>query len=202
MKTSVARVIIAIALCVLTLRLKAQDQDYVIPVYGDTIKCTINQPFMSDHGRYQAAGMKSSKKIRIEEIKEYYVAKNKKLYRAVFKSRTNVVYMEVLENGPISLYDEFFNRTSSVNGVMYSNSSDIWYVGKGSIIVTPIDDYGFSVSNLFAKRKKQRINEFTELIRDNKIVYDKFIADNTFDNTEIRNIIHLYNTGEPFQEKK
>lgn len=201
MKTSVAGVIIAIALSVLTLRLKAQDQDYVIPVYGDTVKCTITRPFMSDNGRYQAAGMRSSKKIRIEEIKEYYISKDKKLYRAVFKSRTNIVYMEVLENGDISLYEQF-NQGSYVNGSFYANSSSVWFIGKGSIIVTPINDYGVAVSNLFANRKKKRINEFAELIRDKKLVYDKFIADNTFNNTEIRNIIHLYNTGEPFQEKK
>jgi len=39
-----------------------------------------------------------------------------------------------------------------------------------------------------------------ELLMDNKDVYDKFITDDKFTPKQIRNIIHLYNTGKAYVE--
>ncbi|MGZ3872090.1 MAG: hypothetical protein ACXVJD_04195 [Mucilaginibacter sp.] len=206
MKTSITGVVIFITLSVLTLHLKAQDQDYVIPVYGDTLKCRITQPFMSKTGRYQASGMSSSKKIRIEDIREYYVDKDKTLYRAVPKSNnTSHAFMKVLENGKISLYEDVVQSPSS--GVApgfsmsVSSSTTTWYAGKGTT-VKEIKISDFSLGVLFHKSKKDRKNDFSQLIADNKDVYDKFNRDEKFDFNEIRNIVHLYNTGEPYVEKE
>ena len=40
-----------------------------------------------------------------------------------------------------------------------------------------------------------------DLLSDNKAVYDKFIADDKVSLKQIRNIIHLYNTGKPYEPK-
>jgi len=40
-----------------------------------------------------------------------------------------------------------------------------------------------------------------QLVIDNKEVYDKLIADDKLTLRQVRNIIHLYNTGQPFKEK-
>ena len=37
------------------------------------------------------------------------------------------------------------------------------------------------------------------MIKDNKEVYDKYLADDKFGFAQIRNLIHLYNTGRSFE---
>lgn len=70
---------------------KAQTEDYVITNKGDTIKCRIFSAFFSGHDMYKVEG--KSKKIKTDEIQEYYISHKNLRQRAVFdgdKKRQNI----------------------------------------------------------------------------------------------------------------
>ncbi|HAL82682.1 MAG TPA: hypothetical protein DCO83_10955 [Mucilaginibacter sp.] len=100
--------------------------------------------------------------------------------------------MTVVESGKINLYELITSTTSyGANGTMYSSSNTGWYVSKGT-------DTAILIKGTLLARQKRK-NEFADLLADNKTVYDKYMADDKFGFDEIRNLVHLYNTGEPYK---
>lgn len=173
--------------------LKAQTDDYVITTKGDTIKCRILTPFFVYNGstkKYKIDG--KSKKIKTDEIQEYYIARTDYRERAVIVNGKNKLeFLKVVENGIISLYEVVYNNTSP-NG--FSTSSVQWFIGKGSNKVTD-----FKSSTIYlGKSRKDRKSYFAELLKDKPQVYDKCMTDDKFSFDEIRNLVHLYNTGMPY----
>ena len=196
MKVFITNALIFITAITLTFNANAQS-DYVITVKGDTIYCKISSPIFGDL-KYQGAAMSESKGISFYEIKEYYIAKDKILNRAVYLPEHRLPqFMTVLESGKINLYEQTINYTqvsSAPGGMSYSTSSTEWFVGKGTDTVKGLKYDDLTLTPSF-KSKKSRKNDFAEMLKDNKTVYDKFNADDKFSGGEIRNLIHLYNSG-------
>jgi hypothetical protein len=121
------------------------------------------------------------------------VSKGKNLYHAVYiDSNKKPTFLPVLEKGKISLYYQVFETYSSRYG---TTSTVSWFAGKNSDHVETIKTTGL---NLSGKSRAERRLDFSKLLMDNKAVYDKFIADDKFGFDDVRNIVHLYNTGKPF----
>lgn len=170
--------------------------DYVITLKGDSIPCRIKIPLFGNP-RYEVAGINKANKIKPDEIKAYYIARKKTLWGSVFKNGKNErQFMTVIEKGKISLY-ELINNGSTYNGTTTTTTTTTtWYISKGSDIANEI-----KTSGLFSSKARQdRKKEFGEMLKDDTNVYDKFMKDDNFGFKEIRNLIHLYNTGEPYKK--
>jgi len=174
---------------------QAQDYpDYVITVKGDSIPCRITDPLIG-RGRYKDSTMPAAVRITADRIKEYYISDGKQLYRTVYINDDKIPeFLRVLENGTISLYQEIDKYYSSLYGPGPSTIEN-WLVGKNTDHVIYFKKSSFNFKG--AGRGKRKA-EFAALLADNKKVYDKFLADDDFSFNEIQNIVHLYNTGEPY----
>lgn len=64
---------------------------------------------------------------------------------------------------------------------------------KGDDIVQEIKTSDWFV---LGKSKKARKDVLAGMLYDNKEVYNKFVADDSFSFDQIRNLVHLYNTGQ------
>ncbi|TWJ04756.1 hypothetical protein JN11_00477 [Mucilaginibacter frigoritolerans] len=187
---------------------KAQ-HDYVITAGDDSLTCEINVRLLGVP-KYQAKGAKESKKIRPDEIKEYYIADQDALFKSVLDmsgagfNENPRLFMPVLEKGKICLYQMIYSTPGTSVGV---GLGPIAIGGGTSTIkyyVSKIDDWVSEVKTdgIFTSSSKLRIKNraFLNMIEDNKEVYNKCLADNDFSFKAIRNLIHLYNTGTPYKD--
>jgi hypothetical protein len=197
MKIYFTKIILFSALLLTASVLKAQDHDYVITLSGDTIKCKI----LFD-GRYKADGAAKSKRISFDEIKEFYTVKDDKRCRAVYlPGHKRPQFMAVVEKGKIDLYQETKNYAyKDIVGIVSSTTVTEWYIAKGTDTVKVLKNSDFLWGSVFLKSKKSRKNDLAEMLKDNKGVYNKFITDDKFSFDQIRNLVHSYNTGEPYKE--
>jgi hypothetical protein len=177
-------------LLVLALHLKAQNQDYVIITKGDKLLCKISFPLFSVDVRYKTNDMSEPETLDPYQINEYYVAEGKKTYRAVYEPESKALkFMLVLESGKINLY-ECTIRGYTSNG--YTKMGTIRYIEKKPDIFTAFKPRPF----YYEKTESSWRDEFVELIKDNKDVYDKYVADKKFTFKEVIKITHLYNMSE------
>ncbi|MDP9048818.1 MAG: hypothetical protein M3N14_11830 [Bacteroidota bacterium] len=192
MKTSLIKTLIVIG-TILTFNANAQN-DYVIKIQGDSIPCKITTPLIGG-AKYKSDTMRESKRIKPTEIREYYIARKDFRERSVYTDSTSSPrFMTIVEKGKISLYQMIYSNYH--NGITTSTTE--WYVGKGSDYVSDL-----KTSSLFAfKSKQKRKDNFEEMLKDNKEVYDKYKADDKFSFKQIRNLVHLYNTGKPMEPEK
>jgi hypothetical protein len=182
MKTLFVKIPVIIAAMILTFKANAQT-DYVITVKGDSIPCSISTS-LAGKEKYKVGAMSDSKRIKPGAIREYYMARKNILERSVYTDRkASPVFMIVIEKGPISLYKTVpFNRASTTK----------WYVGKGSDNVSDL-----KTGSLFLSDSRQRRKDvFGEMLKDNKQVYDKYVAEDKFGFKQIRTLVHLYDTGQ------
>jgi hypothetical protein len=165
--------------------------DYVITIKGDSIACKVNIPLVGAP-KYKGDAMSKSEKIKPDEIKEYFIARKNLLKRSVFvDSTSDAQFLTVIEKGKISLFELM---TSVYNG-MSTTTTTTWYAGKGSDHVSAL-----KTSSLFLnKGRQQRKDDFAEMLADNKDVYNKYKAEDKFSFKQIRNLVHLYNTGKLFE---
>lgn len=176
----------------LTFNANAQS-DYVITVKGDSIPCRVRFS-LGGTSKYKTDTMRKFKKINSDEMTEFYIADKSALYRAVYiDNDKRPSFLLAIEKGKISLY-QIMNTVSSPYG---STTTTTWYIGKGSDYVKEFKFNGIGLKNSRAERKA----EFAKLLIDNKSVYDKFIAEDKFSFKQIKNIVHLYDTGEPAKDK-
>jgi hypothetical protein len=167
-------------------------QDYIVNTKNDTLK----GEFIGS--KFKAIGWDKARRIDFSNIKAIYTAKDDNLKRAVFKSKdADPEFMMILEKGKINLYEEHINELV-MNGGMVEITQ--WYVAKGTDTVTLLKTSDYSIGSVFIKSRKGRKNDFAEMIMDNKEIYDKYLSDDKFTFREIRGLIHLYNTGEPYKE--
>jgi len=170
--------------------------DYVITMKGDTLACRVTFPlFSTGKDNYKTVEMKRSQSILPEEIKEYYVSRKKILFRSVYKpGKKKPIFFRVIENGNINLYEQILTTSSPMAGTStwsYSSTTN-WYIAKGSDTVKELKTSGW----FLPRSKKGRKDDFAEMIMDKKDVYDKYIADDKFSFKQLRQLVHLYNTGE------
>jgi len=176
---------------------KAQTEDYVITNIGDTVRCEVN---ISGWGtvKYKVAGGKFEK-VKLEDIKEYYHQENDLRFRAVYRDSSNKPeYMRVLENGPISLYLHDGSQAGlGVLGMLTVSPTSV-YVGKGGDRTITLKTSGL----LNGGSKQGRKDALSEMLKDKPDIYNKYVADNKFNYSQILNLVHLYNTGKPYQAPK
>jgi len=195
MKISFTKTTLVSTLLLLTLSVKAQNWDYVINNNNDTLK----GKFVGK--KFQAIGWDKPKRLDLSDYRETYNANDNTLSRAViFSKKGTRDFLPVLENGKISLYRKIVYKMGymipGTNGWWSNTASAELFVSKGNDSVTKLSYSEFGIVNL--ESKKNRMNVLGEMLKDNEDVYNKFIAENKFNPDQIRNLIHLYNTGRPF----
>ena len=97
--------------------------------------------------------------------------------------------MLVIESGPICLYECSYKAYTQKG---YSNAGMIRYISKGADYFKEFKPRPF----IYYKEDSSWQDEFVDLIKDKRDVYDKYIADKKFNFKEVIRITHLYNTGE------
>ncbi|MDN5287073.1 MAG: hypothetical protein JWR38_3347 [Mucilaginibacter sp.] len=187
------------ALCILAILfatgVKAQQNpDYVITAKGDSVPCKIKTPLIScSAGNYKTTANSASVKIKPDEISEYYLSKKETRYKSVIKEgKTKPEFLTVLETGKINLYEQV---TEVYTNNAVTNVTQ-WYVAKGTDTVKQLKTDDLIIS----KSRKQRKGEFASLISDNKVIYDKYTAENKFSFKQIRDLVRQYNAGEPLKD--
>lgn len=168
----------------------AQQKDYVVTTGGDTVKCEITKPFLGSP-RYNTGA--ESTKIRIDEIAAYYQSKEHLKVRAVHTDgHKRSSFMSVIEDGPITLYEEIITNYNAGTGVSTSTKNWFWST-KGSPQANSL-----KTSSLFLgdKSREERMNDLGELLKDKKEIYDAYIAQKKFSFKQIQKLVHWYNTGE------
>jgi hypothetical protein len=177
----------------------AQKRDYVIKSNKDSVYCTISRSFFTGNSSYKVNSGKSVK-IKPDEIREFHLGDEDVKRRSVVRQgKKKREFMTVLEDGKISLYQEITSNpaVAGPNGTMFpGGSSTQWYLAKGTDTVTEVKNNDFSLATIFNKSRKHRKADFVEFIRDDQAVYDRYKAEDKFSFKQVRNLVHLYNTGE------
>ncbi|MES2107499.1 MAG: hypothetical protein V4577_02045 [Bacteroidota bacterium] len=168
--------------------------DMIITVNGDSIKCSIDPEPLSGPVKYQTPDMKKPEPISSKYIKEYFASGFTVDRKVVYvDSSKTPEFMRVLEKGKLSLYQII---VSSSNGT----SAKAWYAGKGnSDQVISVKEPGLYIG--IGKSRAERKNNFGEMLKDNPGVYNKYITEKKFSYKQLRNLVHLYNTGQEFKEE-
>ena len=170
-------------------------RDYIIFPKGDTLFCKIKSPFLEGgKTRYKADGMKSAVAIDPDEIKEYYQAESNELYVSVMlPDDDEAQFLQVVENGPIRIY-QFFKRGGSAGSFGSYSSAKLWYMSKNFGKLAQIKTNSF-FTGMGTGPRKERENIFGELLKDKPEVYKKYEDSKKFSFDNIRSLVHLYNTG-------
>jgi len=165
--------------------------NYVLTVKGDTIKCDFKHPFMGKL-RYVPLGSDKAIKVTIDDIKEYYEAKDSTLVvAAVLPDKTTPEFFNLLERGSINMYEKIVVTYSR-----YGNTTTYyWYVNKGNDLLKEI-----KATTIFTEgSRKERKKMFSEMIADDEPLKAQFEADSDFSLERLRYYIQRYNqhqTGE------
>jgi len=211
MNTSLTKTLFFIGFLLISLACNAQDEedntvpdysDYVITTKGDTIHCNVDRPLIGKP-RYQSKTMSKDEKITPDNISEYSYNFFGKLYRAVYRDdHPTKEFLEVVENGPISIYE--IVRATPGPGVSIATGASLmlsvtssardWFIGKNSDNVHSIKSSLYLMGN-----HNGRKDEFGEMLKDKPDIYNKYMADDKFTFKQIKNLVHLYNTGKPLK---
>lgn len=171
----------------------AQNDDRVINNAGDTIACRISVTFPGGVYKYRTSKKVKAKRITTDSLKGYYMADESAWHRRVFYG--SVWFMKVIESGKINLYQMIVTTSNyGANGMWYNNYNTEWFVSKAT-------DTAIMIKGALFGRQK-RMNELADYLADNKALYDKYMVDDKFGFDQIRNLVHLYNTGMPYVEPK
>lgn len=176
-------------------------QDYMITKNGDTIKCSITGPSTWGFYKYKTAENAEAAKIRTSEVKEFYMAEKKTLTHVVFIKKKKYVmslFMPVVEKGKINLYEVTTGAYMyyGATGTSSYNTTKVCYISKGTDTVSEL-----KTNVIFNSEFRQSSEDkFAEMIKDNAAVYNTYITNNEFSFKELRNLIHMYNTGLPYED--
>ena len=169
----------------LFLSVNAQDRtDYIITLKRDTLWGIVNNEH-STHIKFLGDTAYDYVKIKSTEIKGY--KRKKSIYSSeILPDEFTPVFLQVLRDGKIKLY-EYYKSTGS--GVNYSGSYiRRWYVKKD-------DDPLFEVKSNWggASTRKERKEAFKALIADYKELGEKWERTEAFDFDTVSAIIEEYN---------
>lgn len=172
----------------------AQEQDRIVNLNGDTIKCQIKINFVFAT-KYKTPEMADYEKFDVKTVKYYYIAKDDARFKAVIRpGKKKVEYLRLIEEGKICLYE----YVSSTNTPTVSQSLTNWFVSKGDDTLHKLK----SSSLLNFTSKKDRKNIFLDMLADKPEVLKQYEDTDSFSFKNLRNAIHLYNTGQPFVDKR
>jgi len=179
-------VLIAVPLCWLSVN--AQDKksgnedfnDYVITNKGDTLICKVTTPLFSGP-TYQTSATNEVKKIKLGEIKEYYVKQRNLIFRSIIiEGRKKPFFLPVIENGKISLYQDVVASQYSFALCVSKSTDTAFLLKQNDVLLTS---------------RKARQDKFENMLKDKPTVYDKFVADKKFTYEQLRDIVRLYNSS-------
>ncbi len=158
--------------------------------------------------KYKTDKMADYEEVNPYQVKQYFHHKDKVPHRLVtLDSEKKVLYLGLLEEGEINLYEQTIKSQmgaaapgvgptvnyGAVSGGLLSTYSLIdWYAEKG--LESPV--YVKSNRVIINKGRSERKADFISLISDKPAVLDEFKKDNDYSFDTIRDIVHLYNTGE------
>jgi len=189
---------IGMILSALMLNAQPAYQDYVITANGDSIRCKVKKPLIGNL-KYQSENMSKPEEITEENIKEYSRSNRTKIYRAVYQGSSKMPnFMTVIERGKISIYELVQTNSyyGGASGTWTNTSQTDWYIGKNTDTVVSFKTSGF----FWGKSRRARKDMLGEMFKDNPEVYNKYIAEDKFSFKQIRNLVHLYNTGEDLSQ--
>ena len=99
--------------------------------------------------------------------------------------------LPLVEQGNICLYATFTQAGTA-------GTATTWYVSKNNE-----DLYELKTSALFgSKSKSDRKDIFADMLADKPEVLQHYKNTNSFNFKNIRNLVHLYNTGQPFKDSR
>lgn len=196
MNKQITTALLFIGMILSALMLNAQPayRDYVITTKGDSIRCKVKKPLIGNL-RYQSEKMSAPEEVTEENIKEYSRSNRTKIYRAVYLGNfKKPIFMTVIERGKISIYELVQTNSyyGGAGGTFTNTSQTDWYVGKNTDTVVSFKTSGFFIG----KSRQERKDMLGEMFKDNPEVYNKYIAEDKFNFKQIRNLVHMYNTGE------
>lgn len=192
MKTYLLKIAILVTLLFAAFQTKAQP-DYIISNRGDSILCFIDKPFLGFMKYKMVSSLPEGIAIRPNEIRRFYYSKTSTLYVSILTMDEKLLmFLPVIERGKINLYEELRYGGFSV--------TTNWYFTKETRKINPIRTSYYVWLGVPSKAKRREA--FAEAIKDNKAVYDMYLKDDSFTFTEIRKLIHYYNTGELPKDKK
>lgn len=170
----------------------AQERDVVITQSGDTIFCQIKTDIFGFPTKYRRVDSTEFVRLKEKEIKYYYIASKKEAYRSVkLPNKTKNQLLRLVEDGKINLYVRY---TQAGN----TGSVATWFVSKGEGEL-----HELKTSALFSfKSKQDRKEAFANMLADNQEVLQQYMSDDSFSFKNIRNIVHLYNTGQPYVDSR
>lgn len=180
------KVCLTIGVLFLVLQSTAQTNDYLVTVTGDTLKFPIKANYFGGGYRYSTTDKKKHK-IQPEEIKEFYLAADTMLHRAIkVAPASHPVFVEVLEDGKIKLYERSIQSKYGVT--VY------WYVSSDNVPLTLIKTNGFEAAS--RDSRKALLNRM--MAGDMEAL--KGINDKGLTYEDVRSSIKIYNknhTGTP-----
>jgi hypothetical protein len=173
----------------------AQYQDRIVNLNGDTLKCEIKTNFVRTT-KYKTPDMADFEKFDEKSVKYFYIAKDNERYRAVIRpGKKKLEYLRLIEEGKICLY-EYISSSYMQSGLTQSTTN--WFVSKNNDTL-----YKLKTSSLFNfTSKKDRKDVFSEMLADNPDVLKKYQETDSFSFKNLRNAIHLYNTGQPYNDQR
>lgn len=186
-------ILLNVSIFILSLTVRAQQKtpDYVITVKGDTIRCKINTPFLGSAVEYALSDGSLTPLEDTTYVREYYITKKKLLKRAVSSNNKNFIYLPVVENGPISLYE--LERYPNPRGGAVID----WYVGKDRKNISLLKS-----NSITSTARKEREDMLAGLLKDNQAAYNMYITKKKFTFDSLIDIVHFYNTGKLPDENK
>ncbi|PTR01367.1 hypothetical protein C8P68_101601 [Mucilaginibacter yixingensis] len=168
----------------------AQQNDYIVNTHGDTVKCKITKPFLGGP-RYTIGDF--SDKITTSDVAAYYQSKEHTMVRAVYTGNSKrPTFMVVIEDGPITLYEDVNTYYNAGTGVSTSTRNWFWSQ-KSSNQAEPLKTSALSIGS---KSREERMHDFAELLREKHEIYEAFISQKSFSFNQIQKLVHWYNTGE------
>lgn len=168
------------------------DTSYVIRVTGDTLYCRIKFTFFGGKGEYRTDDMKDWKVIKSDDIKECGMRRRGKwsYVRPVYNpDQKRGMFLDIVEKGKINVYQQIVVIKS---GFGYGTNTIInWFIAKGTDTLKELK----TTSLFFFKSRKNRKDEFGEMLMDNKDVYGVYMEEKKFSFKKLRQYVRLYNTG-------
>lgn len=161
-------------------------EDYVITHDNDTLKGNINHTLLGQKFKFKQNGQSDFIKITVKFAKEFYKKDERLYYCAKIKpGKSKAEFLKRLENGRVQLF-EYDKASYSTNNATREIS---WYASKdgGPLMFIKTSALSFS--------RKEKEQNFYELIGDDVKLLEKFKLENDFSNDMLRKYIKLYNKG-------
>lgn len=157
----------------------AQNKDYIVTTDNDTLYGRITS--MGAEVKIKGEDGKKTTVSNVQSVYANWLGERKILYPVLMPNGTQ--YMERLESGKISLYEQ--SEIIPKGGYAY-----MWYAQKDSGELKLV-----SVRNVMFSNKKKQRESLSIMLSDQKALADQFLAEEKNDIELVRRYIRSYNKG-------